>query len=104
MFGFFSEGRLLLLGVLALAISAAYSYYLNEIQSRDSRINKLQNDAIVQDVKLENFNTVLELQENNASNSVFEAVQKSKKEEIQDEPTVTDSDINVSSGKHSITI
>ena len=105
MFALFTEGRILaVVSVILLVVSAA-GCYKYQLQTRDNIIDELKTKTLVQGVQVNNLHTEATVQKNASKNKVFEEVQKSKKKDVQDvSTTINDTDVNVTIGKHSITL
>jgi len=101
MFSFIS-GKLILLGVVGLALAGAFGYYYYTMNSKNNQIIKLQNKSVVQKVKINNLNTKITVQKVQTKNKVFEAKEKQIKKGIKN-VIKKHSDINSSIGSHSIT-
>ena len=105
MFGLFTTGRMLAIASIVLVLVNAVGYYEYQLHTRDNKIDELKTKALVQGVEINNLNTNATVQKNINKNKVFEEIQKSKKEELQNvSKTNDDTDINVTVGKHSITL
>ena len=104
MFGLFTMGRMLVIASIILVLVNAVGYYEYQLHTRDNKIDELKTKTLVQGVKINNLNTNATVQKNINKNKVFEEVQKSKKKEIQNEPAVSNTDINLSIGNYSISI
>ena len=104
MFGLFTTGRMLVIASIALVVVNAVGYYEYQLHTRDNKIDELKTKALVQSVKINNLNTNATVQKNINRNKVFEEVQKSKKEDIQNVPAVSNTDINLSIGNYSVSI
>ena len=108
MFGLFTMGRMLAIASIVLVLVNAVGYYEYQLHTRDNNIDELKTKALVQGVEIDNLNTSATVQKNINKNKVFEEVQKSKKKDIQNVQSVSKtnvgSDIDVTAGKHSITL
>ncbi len=105
MFGLFTTGRMLVIASIVLVIVNAVGYYEYQLHTRDNKIDELKTKTLVQSVTINNLNTNATVQKNINKNKVFEEVQKTKKKDIQDvSKTNDDTNIDVTVGKHSITL
>ena len=100
----FEFSKLGIIGLIGIVIVSVYGYYTYQINTRNDKINELKTKASVQDMKINNLHTDAKVQKNINKNKIFEEVQKSKKEELKNETRIKHNDINLSLGKHSITI
>ncbi len=105
MFGLFTTGRMLVIAFTLLVLVNAVGYYEYQLHTRDNKIDELKTKALVQSVEINNLGVNATLQKNINKNKVFEEVQKSKKEDIQNvSKTNDDTNIDITVGKHSINI
>ena len=105
MFGLFAMGRMLTIASTVLVLVNAVGYYEYKLHTRDNNIDELKTKAFVQSVRINNLNTNATIQKNINKNKVFEEVQKSKKEDIQNVPEIpNNTNIDVTVGKHNITL